>query len=65
MCLHCLQAQYVFIHDATSELVVCGETEIPVADIRISINQMRRSVMGGTTTGFQKQFQVNYSYVNE
>ena len=24
----CMQAQYVFIHDSQSELVVCGETEI-------------------------------------
>ena len=56
-----LQAQYVFIHDSLSELVVCGETEIVAADIRIKMNHLKRRVAGDmTTTGFQKQFQVLY-----
>ena len=39
-----------------SELVLCGETDIAAADIRISINQMKRNVK--TITGFEKQFEV-------
>ena len=53
-----LQAQYIFIHDAMSELVLCGETDIAAAEMRISINQMKRNITGETITGFQKQFQV-------
>ena len=41
-----------------SELVLCGETDIAAADIRISINQMKRNITGETITGFEKQFQV-------
>ena len=62
MCVCCVQAQYVFIHDALSELVVCGETEVAAADIRININHLKRHVTGDTTTTrFQKQFQVSLS----
>ena len=51
----------MFIHDSLSELVVCGETDIVAADIRIIINQMMRQVAGDTeTTGFQKEFQVMF-----
>ena len=54
-----VQAQYVFIHDALSELVQCGETEVLAANVRISINQLKRNVTDDpNTTGFQKQFQV-------
>ena len=51
----------MFIHDSLSELVVCGETDIVAADIRIVINEMMRQVAGETeTTGFQKEFEVRY-----
>ena len=50
----------MFIHDALSELVVCGETEVTAADLRIVMNQLKRQAVGETTdiTGYQKQFQV-------
>ena len=49
----------MFIHDSLSELVMCGETDIVAADIRIIINQMMRQVAGDMEiTGFQKEFQV-------
>ena len=41
-----------------SELVMCGDTDIAAADIRISINQMKRNITGENITGFQKQFKV-------
>ena len=49
----------MFIHDSLSELVVCGETEIAAADVRIVMSQMKRQVAGDNITGFQKQFQVS------
>ena len=48
----------MFVHDALSELVLCGETDIPAADIRISINNLKKTITGENITGFQKQFQV-------
>ena len=60
----CLQVQYVFIHDSLSELVVCGETEIVGADIRIAMNRMMRQVAGDSNvTEFQKEFQVMYMFM--
>ena len=44
----------MFIHDALSDLVVCGETDILAANIRINTNR----ITGEEVTGFQKQFQV-------
>ena len=58
-----MQAQYVFIHDALSELVQCGETEVLASNLRISINQLERNVTDDpNTTGYQKQFQVCSGY---
>ena len=48
----------MFIHDALSELVVCGETDIPVASIRINISRLQKLIVGEAITGFQKQFKV-------
>ena len=48
----------MFIHDALSELVVCGETDILAANIRINTNRMKEYATGEAVTGFQKQFQV-------
>ena len=57
-----VQAQYVFIHDSLSELVMCGETEVAAANFRITMTQLRKQVAGDPhgITGFQKQFQVHY-----
>ena len=54
----------MFIHDSLSELVVCGETEIAAADVRIVMSQMKRQVAGDNITGFQKQFQVSHIHVH-
>ena len=54
----------MFIHDALSELVVCGETDILAANIRININHMKEYATGEAVTGFQKQFQVTIKCVD-
>ena len=51
------QPQYIFIHHALSELVVCGETEVEAANLRIKANQLQKETADGIT-GFQKHFQV-------
>ena len=54
----------MFVHDSLSELVMCGETEIVAADIRIIINEMMRQVaVDMETNGFQKEFQVILLYI--
>ena len=54
----------MFIHDALSELVVCGETDILAANIRINTNRMKEYTAGEAITGFQKQFQVTMECVD-
>ena len=53
----CLQQQYEFIHCGLSELVVCGETEVAAANLRIAVNNLKKMGEDGMT-GFQKQMRV-------
>ena len=54
-----IQAQYIFIHDALKEVILCGQTEIPAADMRMIINQLNmQSDPCSASTGFEHQFQV-------
>ena len=39
--------------------MLCGETDIAAADIRITMNQMKKYATGKAVTGFEKQFQVS------
>ena len=41
-----LQAQYVFIHDSLSELVMCGETEVGATNFRIKMNELQKPIAG-------------------
>ena len=57
-----MQAQYVFVHDSLSELVMCGETEVGATNFRIKMNQLQKPIPGDPSgaTGFQRQFEVHY-----
>ena len=62
MCLLHLQQQYEFIHCGLSELVVCGETEMAVANLRITVKNLQKEGDDGMT-GFQQQMKViNHLY---
>ena len=52
-----VQKQYEFIHCGLSELVVCGETEVAAANLRIAVNNLKKMGEDGMT-GFQKQMKV-------
>ena len=54
-----LKIQYEFIHQALSELVVCGETEVTASGLR-SFTESLSSIEGGTggISKAQKHFQV-------
>ena len=47
----------MFIHCGLSELVVCGETEVAAANLRIAVNNLERQIETGIT-GLQKHMQV-------
>ena len=59
-----VQAQYVFIHNSLSELVICGEIEVAAVNFRIKMTQLQNPVAGDPygRTGFQKQFEVFHLY---
>ncbi|XP_064386538.1 sushi, von Willebrand factor type A, EGF and pentraxin domain-containing protein 1-like isoform X2 [Halichondria panicea] len=53
-------SQYIFLHDALRELIVCGETEIPAHALMTTVNQLKEPAAAdeNTPTGFQRQFKV-------
>lgn len=53
-----LQAQYVFIHDAILESLVCGETLIAVTNFRLVWNKLSRIDQETGRTGLEAQHQV-------
>ena len=52
-----LQQQYEFVHHILSELVVCGETEVAVTNLRIVISNLQKVTEEGIS-GFQKHLMV-------
>ena len=56
------QEQYVFIHDAVLESLVCGNTQIPVHDLKRSIELLLRWDPNSGMSGFQSLFQVSQSW---
>ncbi len=60
---HLPQSQYIFLHDALKELIVCGETEIPAHALMTTVNQLKEPAAADedTPTGFQRQFKVSDS----
>ena len=51
-----LQAQYVYIHDALQEYIVCGDTSIPAEKIRNAMVSLQK--VSDHKSGYQKQFEV-------
>ena len=52
------QAQYKFIHNALSELVVCGETEVTASSLKTYTDKLNDHMEDSELTGSQKHFQV-------
>ena len=51
----------MFIHDALNEWIVCGDTEISAANLRITIGRLGREVSSEGLTGFKNQFEVQFT----
>ncbi|XP_026465523.1 tyrosine-protein phosphatase Lar-like [Ctenocephalides felis] len=48
--------QYVFIHDALLEAIVCGNTEIPARGLHGHIQRLMRTEPGESVTGMELEF---------
>ena len=56
------QEQYVFIHDAVLESIVCGNTQIPADDFRSTFEALKQTKPDTDESGFQAQFNVCHLY---
>lgn len=48
--------QYVFIHDALLEAIVCGNTEVSARDLREHIQRLMQTEIGENITGMELEF---------
>ena len=49
----------MFIFDAILESITCGNTQIPTAQLRLALEQLRSVDPVTRKTGFQQQFDVS------
>ena len=59
MSCHYQQAQYGFIHDAVLEALTCGNTQIPVQNLRTAIAKLSKKDAMSGKTGFERHFEVS------
>jgi len=50
--------QYIFIHDAVLEAVLCGNTEIPARNLYTHIQRLTERGLGDSVTGMEREFRV-------
>ena len=55
---HHVQEQYVFIHDAILEVIICGDTQIDAGGFSQSLNKLK-STPKSRPNEFEKQFMVS------
>ncbi|XP_046660336.1 tyrosine-protein phosphatase Lar isoform X3 [Homalodisca vitripennis] len=48
--------QYIFIHDALLEAVICGNTEVPARNLHQHINRLMQTELGDPITGMELEF---------
>ena len=52
------QEQYIFIHDAIFEVVLCGDTQIDAGNFHKCFNKISKGASGTHADEFQNQFMV-------
>ena len=57
-----VQEQYVFLHQAVMEALVCGNTEIIPQDLRIVMNKLSMVHKPSKKTGYEREFKVTSNY---
>lgn len=55
--------QYIFIHDALLEAVVCGNTEVPARNLHAHIQKLMHTELGDNITGMEIEFKVKSSLI--
>lgn len=48
--------QYIFIHDALLEAVICGQTEVPARNLHSHIQKLMQPEIGENITGMELEF---------
>eukprot|EP00731_Ephydatia_muelleri_P019163 Em0011g1203a len=52
-------AQYVFIHDALSDVIACGDTRLVASELRNRVNALHEvHSQNGSSSGFEEQFEL-------
>jgi len=57
------QEQYVFIHDAVLESLICGDTQIPASGLVGAIEKLKKRDSETGSTGFETQFHVCHTHL--
>ena len=50
--------QYIFIHDAVMEAVLCGNTEVPARNLYAHIQRLTDRGLADAITGIEREFRV-------
>ena len=58
-----IQEQYVFIHDAVLESLICGDTQIPASGLIGAIDKLKQKDSETGRTGFETQFHVCHTHL--
>ena len=53
-----MQDQYIFIHDAILEVIMCGDTQIDAADFHKKIRKNSKCAQNSQINEFENQFLV-------
>lgn len=50
------EEQYIFIHDAILEAIICGSTEVPATNLHAHIQKLMQTEPGESITGMEMEF---------
>jgi netrin-G3 ligand len=54
--------QYIFIHDALLEAVICGNTEVAARNLHTHIQKLMLPETGENITGMELEFKVSIAF---
>ena len=57
-----MQDQYIFIHDAILEVIMCGDTQIDAGDFHKMIRKNAKCAQNSQINEFENQFMVRYCH---
>jgi receptor-type tyrosine-protein phosphatase F len=52
----CFQEQYIFIHDALNEAIICGNTEVPATELHTHIQKLMLMEPSENITAMEMEF---------